>query len=1219
MALKSSSTIASKNIVYSSFSYKGRSTDGSCDLWQVYVTGSLAIPTDQFYFSSAAISIAYYSPPSVLSYNMTVSCSSASSVSALLSALQRQMSSSTSLNLQVSCDGTNVQVFLCNGGVSLCVDCDWACACPPSPILSPCMGGSSCYGNHASFAVLRFTYSQLAVAPKLEIIRIVPSRLAVQVTVNMSTEGGLYGYAASPSTDVTSVLTVRQSGTYMLVGSKYVLTTLTLLNLSPATTYSLYLYAETFAGVGMSIDAVRALMTSVTTLCCADLVFTTTYPKLLQYIPTTATTVDADVFVVTLDASPPNSVRVNVSARAVPCSGSSAIANSSTAVAIPSSFVYEKGAQLLSSSFVLHGTVGCYSLTAFTASGYFYNNATTSVETFSNTAAFGDPAISSVVFSDDGAMLYVYFDSPTNYGAGIVTSYTSSFQCSLVLSFVGASYATCTWQSNRLLVATINGAYAGPTIGDTVTLIASVIHPAVVLSKATSAATSAIAVVQAPRSPSLPAAALSTAKTIGSCDNILLDPTASTGSGGRPWKSVVWYVSGTGSSANSAPTLTSFLNTHYNSTTALITIPSASFKPGGSLTFFLFLENFLGASSAAMKTVTILANATIPTVKITGSGQVSTFRNEILRLFASASVSACANTTSLILTYSWRVYENAKLLTNLVSTSLNDRIFLLPAYSLDVLTKYTVQVTVTDPSGDFNSDYTYVIVGRSGVLATIAGGSHRKVSTASVFTLDASGSYDLDYPTASNLNYTWTCFIVSPTYGSPCSLSLNRAAKLTFSPGKLVADVTYNFTVIVTSSDGYTSFSSVAVKVVSQPLPNVIFGPIAKKYNVDDRIIVKAVINATSSFTASWSCPSCGFNLSSIVSSPLSVAFSAGVVSVSLAIMPSTLTVGLTYSFQIAAGYAASPTVSGSASVGILVNGPPYGGTLSVTPSKGYVLTTSYVLNTYGWYDDPSDYPLQYSMSYFSLSPATALTVQSLSQLQYTSAYLGQGLESTGYKVTCVAEATDTYGAAATTSTDVIVLPTKSVTSLQPIISKELDAALTTLNSDRSSSVINAAALSLNSVNCSSAPNCALLNRIACSTQAHTCGVCLDEFIGVSGQANSACKSPADLRLTGASCSFDTDCASQKCSKGKCSLAGKLCPANCTSHGECVYTDSNGHSIDFCDVNSLFCQAKCSCHQDWFGSDCSLGKAELKQRTSLRDLLCFSYYSSTLVQVTDTH
>ena len=1045
---------------------------------------------------------------------------------------------------------------------------------------------------------------------------IVPGRSALQVSVNMSIEGRLYCYAAPFNSSILSPLYVKQKGAFALVTGKNLLNTVSITGLSPSTWYDVYVYAESLLGQGMDLFAVRATLARVTTACCSSIYFVTKYSSLLHYNKSTATAVDSNLFTFSLDFTPNQPFVVNVSAVAIACDVG-ILSGSSRATALPSSFSFGPSSLSLRGSFVLHGSAGCYTVTVFPIYASSTRNVSAPVTLYSSANLLPDPTITSAVFSIDGSMLLIDFDSPTNYDAGVVTSPYSQFPCDKVLSFVGATYATCKWTSSHSLIAIIDGTRPAPSAGDPVMLLSSFLRPtARIMDQAAVAAT---VLVQSTLNPSLPVVVLSTASTIGACDDLVLDPTASSGSGGRPWFKVQWIVSGSGAPATAASSISVFLNTYYNtSTRSVITVPKSIFSPDGSLTISLLLQNFLGASSASTSSITILSSTSIPQVKIPGSSQLSFFRGNSLHLFASAAASSCDNASSLALTYSWKVYQDATYLPSIFSTSLNNRVFLLPSFSLNVLTRYTVRVTVTTVSGVSNSDSVLVYVERSGVQAMIAGGTQRKVSSLASLKLDASASYDIDYPTSSNLTYSWSCFVTAPLYGSPCKLSLPTKAVLTFLPRTRLADTTYNFTVTVLSLlDGTFSSSSVFIVIFSQPLPSVSFNGVNLKFNAGDRIIVSATVNASSPFFAIWSCPGNGVNLTAIARSPLSVSFSAGLISVFLAITPNSLTAGLTYAFQLSAGYKIAPTILGSASLNVVANGPPYGGSLSVSPLKGYAAATYFSFSTYDWIDSPSDYPLQYSMGYYYSSTSSVLFVQSSSQVSYTSTYLGQGLVSTGYEVVCVVYSSDIYGAMANTTTAVIVFAFLSLHTLKSALSQRLDEAAATLNPDLTSSVVNAVSLSLNAANCTLAPDCMSLNRTLCTTVAQTCGDGLNGFLGVDGPSNSPCKLSTALRTTGSSCLSDSDCVSHSCVKGICGLSAKQCSANCTSHvrGVCVYVDVNGLPLDFCDANDLTCQSKCSCHAGWYGIDCSWNREQYETVVGMREKMCVSYYLASQLQV----
>ena len=514
-----------------------------------------------------------------------------------------------------------------------------------------------------------------------------------------------------------------------------------------------------------------------------------------------------------------------------------------------------------------------------------------------------------------------------------------------------------------------------------------------------------------------------------------------------------------------------------------------------------------------------------------------------------------------------------------------------------------------------------VYVLRAGVKAIISGGSSRQITNSAPLTLDASASYDIDYPSGKSLNFTWTCSLIYPIYGSSCGidsiLSNVISSNLDFQAGKLLPSRTYNFSVIVYGYDGTSASASVSVAVIAEPVPATNFASLSDKYNAGERTVLTAYVNATSPVVASWSCPSCGLNLSYITNTPLTLYFDSGFdIRVQLSIASNTLTPGATYTFIITTFFVdTSLTASGQASANVVVNQPPSGGSLTVSPTKGYVLSTLFILNTFNWIDDISDYPLQYVLVYYTFDVNVLHSIKSLSQLSYISTYLGQGLESMSYLVTCVAYAQDIYGANDDVSYEVNVYPNLNPQSLQSSLNEKLQHASSSLDTDLTSAVINTVATSINAANCSLAPNCTVLHRNPCSSVPHTCGPCLDGYLGVIGSFNSYCLLESHLSNIGGSCRQNSNCISNFCNKGLCEVSPKSCPSNCSAHGKCLYFDSNGYPTSFCDSNSLFCKARCSCHQGWYGSSCSLASTDYETVVSIRESMCSSYYESAFFQV----
>jgi hypothetical protein len=152
-----------------------------------------------------------------------------------------------------------------------------------------------------------------------------------------------------------------------------------------------------------------------------------------------------------------------------------------------------------------------------------------------------------------------------------------------------------------------------------------------------------------------------------------------------------------------------------------------------------------------------------------------------LELFGNASLPPCISSSinftanPLKTEYKWSIYQNTSYLPDLESYSRDPRYFKLYPYKLNPATIYTVKLTVSLNSltnvNLIQGVAVYTLnVGKSSVKALIKGGNVLVVNSLQAVTLDASSSYDLDYPNdLSKVSFSWSCFQYFPNYGEPCS------------------------------------------------------------------------------------------------------------------------------------------------------------------------------------------------------------------------------------------------------------------------------------------------------------------------------------------------------------------------------------------------------------------------------------------------------------------
>jgi hypothetical protein len=446
----------------------------------------------------------------------------------------------------------------------------------------------------------------------------------------------------------------------------------------------------------------------------------------------------------------------------------------------------------------------------------------------------------------------------------------------------------------------------------------------------------------------------------------------------------------------------------------------------------------------------------------------------------------------------------------------------------------------------------------------------------------------------------------------------------------------YNFTVTVDSaSSGYQASASVTVLFSSSKIPTISISTPQKKYNPQQSIVLYATIGAVNSTISSWSSTQLSSTLLSAISqSPVSLVSKETKVPFGISIMPYALQPGLTYTFQLSSYYSfTSSAVASYATVSVVINSPPAGGSVTVNPNSGYALNTSYFVATASWQDDASDLPLNYVLAYYVLSASQLNVVKAISQAPFVYARFGQGLSQLLYSVTCVAIAVDSYGASANTSTSSYVYPIPTSLNLASTVSNGISSALNTGDYTSAAQLVQASSTSVRTVNCNMQTACGSLNRQVCQATARTCGPCLSGYVGLDGDANSACfstssgssakssassvafmsRGPVDhtRRLTGSGtpgsgCTNNASCISGTCSNSICSEPQRSCKNSCSAStlGTCVFTNFYGETVNECSAADPFCRAQCHCVNGRYGNDCSLDTNAYTSAVNLVSVLC---------------
>jgi hypothetical protein len=472
------------------------------------------------------------------------------------------------------------------------------------------------------------------------------------------------------------------------------------------------------------------------------------------------------------------------------------------------------------------------------------------------------------------------------------------------------------------------------------------------------------------------------------------------------------------------------LNDFYaSSTSSIITIPNSYLKSSSTYNITFVLTNFLFNKSSTASTVvqTQNFNSMLPQVYIydtAGTVMSITSRAQPINLFASVILTDCTLSTifkktgsyDVNITYEWFIYSGYKVLSNIQSKSTDKRYFKLLPYTLQSNTNYTVKVSVSIQLSSLTSSLTastvnsngvstkttedaatttsasqFLQIGRTGVVSIINGGLFQTTSIAYSYTIDASSSYDIDYPTSEQLTFQWFCVEYSPNFGSNCpSKILNNvnlknifstkntyffASSITFPSQSFVINSIYNISVLVQNTNKQTASTYVLLQITKQNLPLVSI-EVSKnalnylstttsinnfnfiksfKFNADEKIVLTGLLQSNFSIQASWSSkniPNFPFYNSTtattqtttkkIATTPIQNSFESGFSSFQLGIEANSLLASQTYEFQLKAAYSninnnIDNQQIATASILIVLNSAPSNGYFTVTPATGYL------------------------------------------------------------------------------------------------------------------------------------------------------------------------------------------------------------------------------------------------------------------------------------------
>jgi hypothetical protein len=1023
----------------------------------------------------------------------------------------------------------------------------------------------------------------------------------LQIALHGARDGYVEVFAVNKALSLSAVIASKQGSdnSYQITGGA--LTAVNMSSLLPSTDYDLYCAATSSQGITMPLSRISATKQSLRTACCKLITMTVQHPATVNVGQDLARAVT-----VVLEAPPSSSVVVTLQY---------AVRGQSSA-----------GVQLLPSAWrygnlSIVGSSTSIRLLALYSGNYSLQVSVTGPSAEEYTVVYADgrhlavlpagaaPAVPQLLqgtFSSDGSYVALSFDSATDRG-----SLYGAFPCRILLRFVSDSSSQCQWFSDSQLrvYPTVVGAGAVLGVGGNVTLLANTVrarcadpHRAASLCASYTLAAAAIMILAAPSTPTTPSVVVSAPSSIGGCNTLTVDLGGSAGAAGRPWDTVSFTVSTTPVSISAADRLLQFLSRNYTLSPPL-SVPSAVLAKGYTYSIKVTLCNFLKACGSATKVVSVAESvAAVPMVNVAGQSARTVYRADPLSMVADAYIQSCSGSKSAAgLLYYWTIFEllaGASSFANstLRSASQNPTVFKLPAYALSTGSVYLLSVKVLSlTSGLVSSASVTVTVQQSDLLAVLKGGSTRYAMVGEVVTLDASGSYDKDYPqqvlAAAAMTYSWQCLTVAPVLSAACAVTLLEA-----NPGRSgVINVTSTYTALntttvvsVTVSDASRSSTAQArIIILRAPSPRLSIsavGPI-DNVNTGKPLTLMGSLFLLATCTAAWSVDDPTIALATAARTPVQQltlpTVGSTAVPFNLVIKSDALPQRATLQFTLSCG---STTVSTT----VTTNGAPLPGSFTVKPAYGIELSTTFTFAAAQWVDP--DLPLTYQFGFQSAVSLSNLVIVSRSELSYATSSLPAGDASRASAVDCSLRIYDNLGAFADRAAVVLVTSQDDADQASQLVLELLRSSSDSVQGMKTALAVGSSVV--NAVNCTAAPSCGLLNRHLCRMTSGQCGTCLDGFAGDAGDRNTPC-----VALTAPPVQLATT---------------KGCAYNCTGHGQCIFVSKvTGSPVAKCTLADTDCDATCACVDNYSGEFCEIDPVTLRRRREVRSNLILSLNNLT--------
>lgn len=265
------------------------------------------------------------------------------------------------------------------------------------------------------------------------------------------------------------------------------------------------------------------------------------------------------------------------------------------------------------------------------------------------------PILTTVKFLDNGAGLFVTFDSSTDRGKTVLTS--SFWTCSAILIFNDDQGSTCSWISDTT-VKVIFGRDAVTKVGDKITWkqnrIKALCNKNICNGYVYSNQNITLS-IQLPDNPISPVINSKIPSIVSACEDVIVDVSSSYGNGGRPWKSISMSLSATYNFVVIDSEDITLINDLFKDIVTIaqpFVIPVLNLNSSWNFMVTFTLVNFLDATTTASKSFVRSSQGDIPSVKFSGSSDITITTSSTLMLLSQGKASPCVG-NSKKLTFSW--------------------------------------------------------------------------------------------------------------------------------------------------------------------------------------------------------------------------------------------------------------------------------------------------------------------------------------------------------------------------------------------------------------------------------------------------------------------------------------------------------------------------------------------------------------------------------------